>query len=60
MATYIILGTYTDQGVGKIKDSPKRLDAAKDLAKSLFIAITPAPSSDTFQCFQAVRQHAEP
>jgi hypothetical protein len=26
----------------------------------LFIAITPAPSSDTFQCFLTVRQHAEP
>jgi uncharacterized protein with GYD domain len=39
MATYIILGNYTDQGVGKIKDSPKRLDAARDSAKSLGVTL---------------------
>jgi uncharacterized protein with GYD domain len=35
MASYCILGNYTDQGVRTIKDSPKRLDAARDLAKSM-------------------------
>ncbi len=35
MATYIILINYTDQGIRNIKDSPKRLDAAKKMLKSL-------------------------
>jgi uncharacterized protein with GYD domain len=35
MATYIALVNYTDQGVRTVKDSPKRLDAAKKLIKDL-------------------------
>lgn len=35
MPTYISLLSYTDQGIRNIKDSPKRLDAAKQLLKSL-------------------------
>ncbi len=35
MATYINLINYTDQGIRNIKDSPKRLDAAKKLLKEL-------------------------
>lgn len=35
MPTYISFASYTDQGIRNIKDSPKRLDAAKDLAKDL-------------------------
>jgi uncharacterized protein with GYD domain len=35
MATYIILINYTDQGIRNVKDSPKRLDAAKKLLKSM-------------------------
>lgn len=35
MATYIILINYTDQGIRNIKDSPKRLDAAKKMLKSM-------------------------
>ena len=35
MATYISLVNYTDQGIRNIKDSPKRLDAAKKLLKDL-------------------------
>ena len=35
MSSYCILGTYTDQGVRNIKESPKRLDAARELAKSM-------------------------
>lgn len=39
MATYVILGNFTDQGIGKVKDSPKRLDAARELGKGLGVAI---------------------
>ncbi len=35
MATYISLLSYTDQGIRNIKESPKRLDAARKLLKSL-------------------------
>ena len=35
MATYLILVNYTDQGIRNVKDSPKRLDAAKKLLKSM-------------------------
>lgn len=35
MPTYINLINYTDQGIRNIKDSPKRLDAAKKLLKEL-------------------------
>lgn len=35
MPTYISLITYTQQGIQKIKESPKRLDAAKKLLKEL-------------------------
>jgi uncharacterized protein with GYD domain len=35
MATYLMLLNWTDQGIRNIKESPKRLDAAKKLAKDL-------------------------
>ena len=35
MATYVILINYTDQGIRNIKDSPKRLDAAKKMLKTM-------------------------
>jgi len=35
MPTYISLINYTDQGIRTIKDSPKRLDAAKKMLKEL-------------------------
>ena len=35
MATYIILIRFTPQGIGNIKDSPKRLEAAKQVFKSM-------------------------
>jgi uncharacterized protein with GYD domain len=35
MPTYVSLINYTDQGVRNIKDSPKRLDAAKKLIKDM-------------------------
>ena len=33
MATYIVLAHFTDQGVRGIKDTPKRADAFKAMAK---------------------------
>jgi len=33
MAKYIILVNWTDQGIRSVKESPKRLDAARALAK---------------------------
>ncbi len=33
MATYILLASYTEQGIKGIKDTVKRTDAVKDLAK---------------------------
>ncbi len=35
MARYIELLNWTEQGVKNIKDSPKRLDAARELAKKM-------------------------
>ncbi len=35
MPTYMTLIRYTQQGIESIKDSPSRLDTAKDLYKSL-------------------------
>ena len=34
MATYIMLMSYTDQGIRNVKSSPKRADAARFMAKS--------------------------
>jgi uncharacterized protein with GYD domain len=34
MSTYILLVNYTDQGIQNIKESPKRADAARKLAKT--------------------------
>lgn len=33
MATYILLSNYTDQGIRNVKESPKRLDAVRELGK---------------------------
>ncbi|HVY52085.1 GYD domain-containing protein [Hypericibacter adhaerens] len=35
MAKYILLTNWTEQGIKNVKESPKRLDAAKALAKKL-------------------------
>ena len=35
MATYVILSSFTDQGIRTIKDTTTRADAVKDLAKKL-------------------------
>lgn len=35
MAKYVVLASWTDQGIKNVKDSPARLDAARALAKSM-------------------------
>ena len=35
MATYIILSSFTDQGIRGVRDTATRADAVKDLAKKL-------------------------
>jgi uncharacterized protein with GYD domain len=35
MARYIMLVNWTDQGIRNVKDSPKRLDAARGAAKGV-------------------------
>ncbi len=35
MAHYLMFFRFTQQGVGKIKESPQRVEAAKDLARQL-------------------------
>ena len=37
MATYIVLNSFTDQGIRSVKDSTKRADAVRDLAKKFGI-----------------------
>ncbi len=39
MATYIILGNFTEQGIRNVKDSPKRAEAVKQLAKQAGITM---------------------
>lgn len=34
MATYVVLANFTDQGIKNVKDTTKRADAFKELAKS--------------------------
>jgi uncharacterized protein with GYD domain len=62
MATYIILGKYTDQGIRNIKQGPQRLDAARQAVQGTggkmdfyltmgqydFVAVTEAPDDETF------------
>jgi uncharacterized protein with GYD domain len=33
MATYIVLGQYTDQGIRNIKETTKRADAVREMAR---------------------------
>ena len=40
MATYILLGTFTDQGIRKIKDTTKRADAVRALGKKSGVKVT--------------------
>ena len=35
MTTYVMLANWTDQGIQKVKDSPRRLETAKKALKEL-------------------------
>ncbi len=37
MATYIVLSSFTDQGICNVKDTTKRVDSVKELAKKFGI-----------------------
>jgi uncharacterized protein with GYD domain len=39
MATYILLGTFTDQGIRNIKDTTKRADAVRAMGKKLGVTV---------------------
>lgn len=39
MPTYIALMRWTEQGIAKVKDSPKRLDAGREAFKKLGVEI---------------------
>ena len=39
MPTFIMTGTWTDQGIRAVKDAPKRAQAARDLGKKLGVEI---------------------
>ena len=39
MPTYVTLVSYTQQGIENIKESPNRLDTARDAAKSMGVDI---------------------
>jgi uncharacterized protein with GYD domain len=39
MPTFIMTGTWTDQGIRAVKEVPKRAQAARDLAKKLGVEI---------------------
>jgi uncharacterized protein with GYD domain len=66
MATFILLADYTDNGFRHVKDSPKRLDAARETATKLgaqlkdfylcmgghdIVAIVDAPSDEVMATF---------
>ena len=39
MMTYVVLATFTDQGVKNAKDSPKRAEAFKQMAKTFGVTV---------------------
>ena len=39
MATYVILATFTDQGIKTAKDSPKRAEAFRQMAKTFGVTV---------------------
>ena len=40
MATYLVLSNSTDQGIKDVKDSPRRLDAGRALARTFGVEVT--------------------
>jgi len=39
MATYVVLAKFTDQGIRNAKESPKRADAFKQMAKTFGVTV---------------------
>ena len=39
MVTYVVLATFTDQGAKNAKDSPKRAEAFKQMAKTFGVTV---------------------
>jgi uncharacterized protein with GYD domain len=39
MVTYVVLAKFTDQGVRNVKESPKRADAFKEMAKTFGVSV---------------------
>jgi len=39
MVTYVVLSNFTDQGIRNVKDSPKRADAFKEMAKTFGVTV---------------------
>jgi uncharacterized protein with GYD domain len=39
MVTYVVLANFTDQGIRKAKESPKRAEAFRQLAKTLGVTV---------------------
>src|SRR5262245_14526821 len=39
MVTYVVLAKFTDQGIRNAKDSPKRADAFKEMAKTFGVTV---------------------
>jgi uncharacterized protein with GYD domain len=39
MATYLVLCNWTEQGIKNVKDSPRRLDAGRETARSFGVEI---------------------
>ena len=39
MATYVVLLNFTDQGIRNVKDTTKRADAFKEVAKSAGVTV---------------------
>lgn len=40
MATYIVLSSFTDQGIRNVKDTTKRADGVRDLAKKFGVKVS--------------------
>ena len=39
MVTYVVLTKFTDQGIRNVKDSPKRAEAFKEMAKTFGVTV---------------------
>ena len=39
MVAYVVLANFTDQGIRNVKDSPKRADAFKEMAKTFGVTV---------------------